>query len=173
MRRQEAAARNANTRTHTTTPNAHDPPAAETSHSCLFAAGDEVSPPGVVALHYSKFNTNGAPWGAAVVEGFRGVVALTGMNAAYAGFNLTVAGGADTEVVLVGNQFWVNASTITVEGGAEVSSYLNECVAQCLPEQFFYPPEKLFPGTLRGMTAAVDATRRMGALDVALNFPWL
>lgn len=127
----------------------------------------------MVALHYAKFNLNGEPWGAAVVDGYKGVVALAGMNAAYSGFNLTVAGGADTKVVVVGNQFWANTSTITVQGAAEVSSYLNECVAQCLPDQFWDPPEKLFPDTLQGITAAVDATRRLGALDVALNFPWL
>jgi hypothetical protein len=127
----------------------------------------------VVALHYAKFNLNGAPWGAAVVDGYKGVVALMGMTGAYSGLNISVGGGADTKVVLVGNEGWVNTTTVTIAGEAQFSSYLNECVAQCLPEQFWNPPEKLYPDTLQSVTAAVDATRRMGTLDIALNFPWI
>jgi len=149
------------------------PPAAETSHSCLLAAGDDTSPPGLLALHYAKFNLNGAPWGAAVVQGYKGVVALMGMTGAYQGLNVTVSGGGDTHVVLAGNQGWVNTTTVAVTGGAQVASLLNLCVAQCLPSQFFNPPQQLYADTLGDITAAVDATRRLGALDVALNFPWL
>ena len=145
----------------------------ETAHSCLFATGDEASPPGLLALHYAKFNLNAAPWGAAVVDGYKGVVALMGMTGAYAGLNVSVTGGADTRVVLAGNEGWVNTTTIAVAGAAQVASFLNICVAQCAPGQFFNPPEQLYADTLGDLTAAVDATRRLGALDVALNLPWL
>ncbi len=158
---------NTHTRTHT---RAH---AAETSHSSVYATGDATSPPGLLALHYAKFNLNGAPWGAAVVDGYKGVVAMMGMSGAYAGLNVTVAGGSGTRVVLAGNQGWVNTTTLDVSGGALAASFLNLCVAQCLPSQYFNPPQSLYPGAMADITAAVDATRRLGALDVALNFPWL
>ena len=96
-----------------------------------------------------------------------------GMTGAYQGLNVTVSGGGDTHVVLAGNQGWVNTTTVSVTGGAQVASLLNICVAQCLPSQFFNPPQQLYADTLGDITAAVDATRRLGALDVALNFPWL
>ena len=83
------------------------------------------------------------------------------------------SGEARTRVVLAGNQGWVNTTTLDVSGGALAASFLNLCVAQCLPSQYFNPPQSLYPGAMADITAAVDATRRLGALDVALNFPWL
>ena len=148
------------------------PPPAETSHSCLYAAGDESSPPGVIALHYAKFNLNGAPWGAAVVEGHKGLVSLMGMGGAYSGLNVTVAGSADTHVLMAANALWVNTSTLAISGAAQVSVFADICVDSCLPSQHYFPP-RVFPDTMLDATQAVDAIRRLGALAVALNFPWL
>ena len=145
--------------------------AAETSHSCLYAAGDATSPPGVVALHFAKFNLNGAPWGAAVVDGHKGLVSLMGMGGAYSGLNVTVAGGADTHVLMAGNALWVNTSSLSISGAAEVSVFADICVATCLPSQHYFP-QRMYADTLNDATSAMDAIRRLGALDVALNYPW-
>jgi hypothetical protein len=156
-----------------------------------------------VALHFAKFNLNNG-LGAAVVDGHKGLVSLMGMGGAYGGLNVTVAGDADTHVLMAGNALWVNTTTLSIAGAAEVSVFavrcwgadahwgirlalspLNAppfpppfpplqdiCVAQCLPSQHYFP-KRVYPDTMQEATRAIDAIRRLGALDVKLNFPYL
>ena len=100
------------------------------------------------------------------MEGHKGLVSLMGMGGAYSGLNVTVAGNADTHVLMAANALWVNTSTLTISGAAQVSEFADIC------DGHYFPP-RVFPDTMLHATQAVDAIRRLGALAVALNFPWL
>jgi len=142
----------------------------ETSHSNLLASGALADPPGVITISAAKLNTNAAPWGAMVVQGFKGVVWHTGGVVSYAPLNITLTGASPVGLVLLGESLWTNGSVINASGApaARVTTLGNLVLNGDDP----WLPDGTQGASDGDITAGLDALRVLGHWDLARNLPW-
>jgi len=76
-------------------------------------------------------------------------------------------------MLLSSSALWLNDTILDVAAGAaELSAFALACIATCTPQQALLPTI-LHADTLQLAAEALDAARRIGIADLAINFPWV
>ena len=168
----------------------------EQTTSFLSVSGDGAYPgqPGHVTIQGTECNTNNPQ--AVTVNDYEGRVTLTGMQFTHlyqAGHIIAQGGTRPSDLVLLGDMFWVDDPTLTIAPGASlltvqniVASDPNNSATHIVPNQITGFSAAATATLLQGgvtaavpggggaladATAALDDFRLLGAVDLAINHP--
>ena len=149
----------------------------ETSYSNMYVEGDGVSPPGVVAVDQSKLCSMGSPtWPTWVFNNSAGL--FFNMGRAGVTNQLTLASGAAAlDVVVMAGEADDNNTRWEVAAAPQLTLHqLGDMVApyEAAPpyQHQGWQPDTVHAGTGAAVQRGLDALRRLGQLDLALNLPW-
>lgn len=148
----------------------------ETSRSNLYAEGDGMSPPGVLAVDQSKLNSgwvNGTvPVPSWLIRGYAGTVAYIG-NTGSTNWLVDID-APSLDVGLWGIALNDNGTVLVVQGGAVVHLQGN-IIAPYEPAPPYWGqgwlPDEVHASTPDVLQRGLDALRKLGVFDLRYNFP--
>jgi len=110
---------------------------------------------------------------AAALRGYEGLVSLSGFDAQYQALNVSIMGGAGaagTDVLLWAGDIWDPYPIRADIAGGGAARLTILAINDGWNRPFFNATVR--PESLARVVAALDQLRRLGSLDMAVNFPW-